>query len=391
MSPSSARVFHDLVLDHTQFYVDDVTAEAAWFADGWGLTAYPVDEPHVTRPSGRVEGVGSGGGRRQRTLGVGGGDIRFVLTEPVADDHPATRYLARHGSGVADIALRVGDATKAFEEALRRGARPVAEPRPCGATVRATIAAFGDVTHTFVQRGRRQPTSIAARTRAMVGAKRESGVDASSPGSVWDTGLSAVDHFAVCLEPGGVAPLASFYKTVLDFRTIFSERIVVGDQAMTTTVVQSRTRNRSGAVTLTLIEPDAHRVAGHLHEFLASHDGPGVQHIAFRTPDILRAVSRIRSRGVEFLSAPGTYYQQLRQRLAPQRHPFDDLRRQNILVDEDHDGQLFQIFTRSVHPRNTIFFEVIERLGAQGFGSGNITALYRAVELERDRTTATAA
>jgi 4-hydroxymandelate synthase len=173
-----------------------------------------------------------------------------------------------------------------------------------------------------------------------------------------------------------------FYQEVLDFDRTLHERIVIGSQAMSIEVVESGSR----AVTLTLIEPDVSRPAGHLEEFLKSHGGTGVQHLAFATGDIVKAVHWARARGVEFLDAPETYYTLLLQRLQPSRHPVEELRRLSVLVDQDHDGQLYQIFTRSVHPRETFFMEIIERVGAQSFGSGNIKSLYQAVELQRGRS-----
>jgi 4-hydroxymandelate synthase len=170
-----------------------------------------------------------------------------------------------------------------------------------------------------------------------------------------------------------------FYERVLDFTMTFGERIVVGSQAIEAKAVQSG----SGAVTLTLIEPDVSQDPGQIDEFLKNHGGAGVQHIAFTTDDIVRTVGSIASRGVEFLTAPDTYYTLLEERLEVVGHTTEDLRSLDLLVDEDHEGMLFQIFARSVHPRNTLFLEVIERLGANTFGGGNIKALYEAVELQR--------
>jgi 4-hydroxymandelate synthase len=170
-----------------------------------------------------------------------------------------------------------------------------------------------------------------------------------------------------------------FYERVLGFRRTFSERIVVGAQAMDSEVVQSR----SGRVTLTLIAPDVSREPGQIDEFLKNHGGAGVQHIAFAATDIVQAISTLRANHVEFLRTPDSYYLMLPKRLDLAAHSVDELRSLNVLADADHDGQLFQIFAKSVHPRRTFFFEVIERLGASTFGSGNIKALYQAVELER--------
>lgn len=169
------------------------------------------------------------------------------------------------------------------------------------------------------------------------------------------------------------------YQETLGFKEIFEERIVVGSQAMLSKVVQSC----KGDITFTIIQPDPEADPGQIDEFLKNHGGAGVQHIAFSSHDAVGSVRALNRAGVDFLKTPGTYYQLLAQRVELMRHGLESLREWNLLVDEDHGGQLFQIFTRSTHPRRTLFFEVIERLGAETFGSSNIKALYEAVELER--------
>ena len=273
---------------------------------------------------------------------------------------------------MADIALRVPNATAAFTEAVRRGARPVAAPTRDGDVVTATIMGFGDVVHTFVERApwldQRSLPGLAP-------------VVASTADGLPQPGLSTIDHFAVCVEPGQIDRTVEFYRHTLDLELTFAERISVGTQAITTKVVQSRT----GTLTLTLVEPDPTGDAGHVDEFLKQHGGPGVQHIAFSADSIVTAVRAAAARGVDFLATPAAYYERLPDRVTLASYSVAELRGLNVLVDADHDGQLFQIFTRSAHPRNTLFFELIERLGARSFGSGNITALYQAVESTRDR------
>ncbi len=367
-----AQTFEDLEVDYIELYVGDIEQAADWLVEGYGFAVY-------------ADSGALGEAAAQRSVGIGGNQIRLVLTQPLAGHHRGTAYLAKHGDGVADIALRAADAAAAFREAVRRGARPVAAPAIRGGVVTATILGFGDVAHTFVQRpaglderalGWLRPVTAATPSRG-----RGRGPDAR-PGP----GLAEVDHFAVCVEAGQADSTVEFYERVLDFKLIFTEHIVVGSQAIVTKVVQSR----SGAVTLTLIEPDVTRAAGHIDAFLEHHGGAGVQHIAFTAGDIVHAVGSIRSRGVEFLSTPATYYGLLAGRLNLSRHSIGDLRRHHILVDEDHYGQLFQIFSKSVHPRETLFFEIIERSGARTFGSGNIKALYEAVELQRSKDGAAA-
>ncbi|MFD3659470.1 4-hydroxyphenylpyruvate dioxygenase [Streptomyces sp. NPDC058659] len=355
---AATAAFSDMVLDHVGFYVADLTRAADWLTGGYGLTVY-------ARSDSEPVGV--------RSLALGRGGIRLLLSEPVAAGHPGAEYVDRHGDGVADIALGVADAGAAFAEAVRRGARPVSAPVARGDLVVAAIAGVGDITHTFVERG------------GGSGERALPGLWPVGPGTVEgpDCGLTEIDHFAICVEPGRIDATVDFYRTVLDFELVFTERIEVDEQVMITKVVQSRSR----AVTFTLIEPDQSRATGHLDEFLKSHNGPGVQHIAFATDDIVRSVGSLASRGVDFLPTPEAYYRLLLERLTPLGHSVGELEGLNILIDEDHDGQLFQIFTRSVHPRGTLFLEVIERMGARSFGSGNIKALYQAVEYEQGRGT----
>ncbi|MEV6301952.1 4-hydroxyphenylpyruvate dioxygenase [Actinoplanes sp. NPDC051861] len=334
-------------LDHVRIYCEDLDAQIDRLVGALGFTVHGT----------------AGGDTYSVDLRAGG--IHLVLTKPVAEDDPGTAYVRAHGFGVADIALANPDVVAAYTEAVRHGARSITPPREHDGVVTAVIGGFGDVVHTLVQR---PPGSLLPGFTPVAGA---------TPGP--DAGLHTLDHLAVCLEPGQLDPTVEFYERALAFDMVFTEKIEVGRQAMNSKVVQSADRT----VTLTLIEPDVSRDPGQIDEFIKNHGGAGVQHIAFGTDDIVTSVSRLAARGVEFLRTPAAYYDLLVDRLTPQHHGVDELRGQNILVDEDHDGQLYQIFARSVHPRGTLFFEAIERMGARTFGSGNIKALYEAVERER--------
>ncbi|MEU4583290.1 4-hydroxyphenylpyruvate dioxygenase [Kitasatospora aureofaciens] len=346
-------VFGEMSIDYVEFYVRDTASAAAIFAENYGFT---------------VSGVADAAGENAHAVSLESANIRLVLTSARWTNHPAGAYVERHGDGVANIALAVGDATRAWKEAVRRGASPVTEPAESNGVITAAIAGFGDVLHTFVQR------TASAGPSTLPGCKAP-----RTPRPGGGSGLLAVDHFAVCLEAGTLNPTVEFYERVLDFRLIFEERIAVGSQAMASKVVQSK----SGKVTLTLIEPDTAGEPGQIDKFLRNHGGPGVQHVAFITDDIVRSVEKLESNGVGFLATPGTYYDLLAERIQLSRHQVPALRKLNILVDEDHDGQLFQIFTKPMNSRGTIFMEIIERMGARTFGSGNIKALYEAVELDQ--------
>jgi 4-hydroxymandelate synthase len=343
-----------MTIDYVEFYVGSIEKNIKWLVDGYGCA---------------VRATSAAGPGEVRSVVVGQGDIDLVLTEPVEQDHPVAAYVERHGDGVANIGLRVPDAAEAFERAVRRGARPVAPPVERDGVVTASIIGFGDITHTFVQR----PAGSAAYDGHGLGAAPGDGRAG--------TGLLEVDHFAVVVGPGQIDDTVEFYRQALDFDLTLAERIVTGDQAMFIKVVQSASR----AVTLTLIESDASTAAGHVDAFLKDHGGAGVQHMALSCADILSSVRRIRDNGIELLSTPDAYYTLLVERVQPDRHSVASLRELNILLDEDHDGQLYQIFAKSVHPRNTIFLELIERAGASTFGSSNIKSLYEAVESQRYR------
>jgi 4-hydroxymandelate synthase len=283
--------------------------------------------------------------------------------------------VARHGDGLATIALAADDPDGALAEAVQRGAVPLPPHlplEPAGAGNRVRVAAFGDVAHTFVRPG--ELLTLSAGLAAGPAADTPAG---PKPLAM----LDAIDHVAACVPAGDLTATTRFYEGVLGFTEIFEEFIQVGDQAMNSRVVQSR----SGGVTLTLLEPAPQGMPGQLDDFLKAHDGAGVQHLALRTADIATAVRTLSRRGVCFLSTPGSYYDELERRLGEVGVPVGTLRELNVLVDRDNEGELFQIFTRSAHPRQTFFVEVIERLGALTFGTANIRALYEAVERDRTR------
>lgn len=345
------------VLDHLVYAVTDLDRAVEDLVSGYGFDVAAV----------RADG------RASSALLVRD-DIRLVVIQGRADDHPATVFVSRHGDGIADIALAVTDLRAAMESALQGGASPSGPRTEEDGCATAAVRGFaGDVVHTFVERAAGIPAGHLPGFRASAVLQARS----TAP----DSGLLEVDHLAVCLEAGELEPTVRFYQEVFGFGRAFAERIEIGGQAMESTVV----RSRSGTVTLTLIEPDTQRDPGQIDEFVKNHGGAGVQHVAFRSADVVRSVRTMRDSGVRFLAAPPAYFDVLRARLDLARHSVKELRETDVLADEDHAGQLYQIFTRSTHSRGTLFFEVIERCGADTFGSGNIHALYEAVEVERSR------
>lgn len=345
-------------IDHVEFHVGDAQHAAFYLCTALGFRLVGRGGPDT----GMVD---------QRSLLVRQGGIHLLLTSALVPDHPAARYVAQHGDGVAVIAIGTSDARDAFDAAVRAGAVPVQPPTECsdGAEIVtvAEVAGFGDVRHRFVQR--------AEGSREFLPGVVESLPHADN-GKADEDLLSAIDHVAVCLPSGDLSSTVDFYERVFDFRMIFEENIEVGDQAMNSKVVQSL----SGGVTFTLIEPDAARQPGQLDRFIARHGGPGVQHLAFLCDDIVGAVTTLTDRGVQFLDTAENYYRALADRIGDTTVDIGDLRRTNVLVDRDHWGEVFQIFTRSMHVRDTYFTEIIDRRGAKTFGSGNIKALYAAVQ-----------
>lgn len=343
------------VIDHLECYVADAERSADYLCKAFGFRR---------RGSGGPE-TGLSGCRsvllRQR-------GINLLLTSPLEEDHPVADYVRRHGDGVAVIAVVTDDARAAFTEAVARGADPVEPPGERGQegarVTFASVRAFGDVAHRFVERD-------GAGGAFAPGILTEEQAQDTAPGL-----LKNIDHIAVCVPSGELDRTVDDYRSIFGFTQIFEERIIVGDQAMDSKVVQ----NDSGGLTLTILEPDITKKPGQIDEFVRAHDGAGVQHVAFLTEDITAAVREFSELGVGFLTTPPSYYDVLSERLGELAVPVDELRELNILADRDHWGLMLQIFTESRHPRKTLFYELIDRRGARTFGSNNIKALYEAVD-----------
>jgi 4-hydroxymandelate synthase len=351
-----------LGIDHVEFYVGDARQTAYYLCTAFGFRVVGQGGPETGLPG-------------QRTLLLRHGDIHALLTSGLVPEHPATEYVSRHGDGVAIVAFGVDDATEVFADVVARGAAAITLPRGYGEGVDritlAVVSGFGDVSHRLVQRSTQDGAF-------WPGAIEPVPVDPREPEQL----LQIIDHAAICVPAGELGATAAFYQDVFGFNEIFAEYIEVGGQAMDSKVVQSP----SGGVTFTLIEPDPTRHAGQIDDFLRWHAGAGVQHLAFRTDNIVTAVEIFATRGVGFLNTPGSYYDALEQRIGPVDLPVPALRKSGILVDRDHWGLMYQIFTQSMHVRRTLFLEIIERHGALTFGSSNIKALYEAKERELSGT-----
>ncbi|MFI0724226.1 4-hydroxyphenylpyruvate dioxygenase [Streptomyces sp. NPDC021224] len=349
-----------LGIDHVEFYVGDARQAAFVLCSAFGFRVHGHGGPETGLPD-------------QRSLLLVQGDCRVLLTSGLRPDHPAVDYVARHGDGVAVIAFGTRDAGAAFAAAVAGGATPVGPPRtyegPDASVRTATVSGFGDVVHRLVERHGAAGDFLPG---AIVPVDEEPAAP-EGPGL-----LRTIDHAAVCLEAGTLEATVAFYRAAFGFDLIFEEYIEVGGQGMFSQVVQSP----GGNATLTLIQPDLSRTPGQIDDFLAWHGGPGVQHLALTTDDIVEAVDALGGRGVGFAPTPASYYSSLGSRLGAVDLPVDRLRPRGILVDRDHWGQMYQIFARSMHVRRTYFWELIERHGARTFGTSNIPALYEAKERE---------
>ncbi|MGH3026558.1 MAG: 4-hydroxyphenylpyruvate dioxygenase, partial [Gaiellaceae bacterium] len=302
-------------------------------------------------------------------------DIRLVVSSSLRRGHEIGEFASIHGDGVKDIALRVPDAREAYRQAVQRGARGVVEPTTdeddFGTIETAAIATYGDTIHTFVNRsdyaGPFKPgfVSVASNGRA------ESGV-----------GLTNLDHVVGNVELGKMDYWVEFYERVFGMTNI----IHFGDDDIQTeysALMSKVMADGSGKIKFPINEPAEGKRKSQIQEYLDFFGGPGAQHVAMASADIVATVQAVKERGFQFLDTPDSYYEEAPGRVGEIAEDFAVLQRHKILVDRDEDGYLLQIFTKTAQDRPTLFFEVIERHGATTFGEGNFKALFEAIEREQ--------
>jgi 4-hydroxyphenylpyruvate dioxygenase len=306
------------------------------------------------------------------------GDIRFVVSAALRADSPIAVHVCKHGDGVHDLAWLVDDARNAFESAIARGARPVREPwtetNADGVLELAQVGAYGETVHTFVNRAGYSSSLLEP------GFTTEN-LPNSRTGPI--VGLRTIDHVVGNVERGRLDDWVRFYNEVLGFSELLhfdKSQIRTNYSALVSTVVWN-----GGNVVMPLNEPADGPRKSQIQEYLESYDGPGVQHIALRTDDIVTTVRALRERGVRFMQVPATYYDEAHSRVGDMDLPWGSLQECGILVDRDEDGYLLQIFTETITDRPALFFEIIERRGARGFGEGNFKALFEAIERDQAR------
>jgi 4-hydroxyphenylpyruvate dioxygenase len=300
--------------------------------------------------------------------------VRFVISTPFDPAHPASEHIKRHGDGVRDIALLVEDADYAFAEAVRRGAEPLVEPHEIkderGAVRRATVKTYGDTVHTFVS----YPSYDGAFLPGFVPAEI-----AGDP-----VGIAAVDHMVGNVELGAMTTWCEWYSKVMGFSRYitFDDKDINTEYSALMSIVMS---DDNKVVKFPINEPASGKRKSQIQEYLEAYYGPGVQHIALLCGDVIETVSRLRDNGVEFLRVPDSYYDELPSRVGDIAESLATLKDLGVLVDRDEEGYLLQIFTKPVQDRPTVFFEIIQRKGARGFGKGNFRALFESIEREQAR------
>src|SRR5215218_4210907 len=362
VAPSKTEDFMPLHgIDHVEFYVGNALQAASFWVKNLGFkeVAYTGLETGVRDRASHV---------------VEQGRIRIVLTGALVPGHAIGEHVARHGDGVKVIALGVPDVDHAYREATARGARGLEEPHDVsddhGTLRRASIATYGDTIHTFVDR------------KGYKGAFMPG--YAPRANDTGDAGLLAIDHIVGNVELGHMDEWVKYYEDVFGMR----EMLHFSDEDISTeysALISKVVADGKGVVKFPLNEPAEGKRKSQIDEYLEYYGGAGAQHIAVATRDIVGTVTEMRRRGVEFLTIPEAYYDEVPVRVPEVTGQLADLREQGILVDRDDEGYLLQIFTKPVGDRPTMFFEVIERHGARGFGDGNFKALFEAIEREQER------
>ena len=347
--------------DYVEFYVGNAKQAAYFYRAAFGMRLVAYAGPET-------------GLRDRASYVVQQGKIRLVLTTPLRPGNAVADHIARHGDGVKDIALWVDDALSAWRETTKRGARSVREPWVLkdddGEVRMASIATYGDTIHTFVERKD-------YRGAFLPGFQAIAEDTVSRP-----VGLLHIDHIVGNVGWNEMNTFVDFYRNVMGFDMFqsFDDKDISTEYSALMSKVMS---NGNGRVKFPINEPAEGRKKSQIEEYLEFYGGPGAQHLALATDDIVHTVGKLREQGVEFLRVPDSYYDELKQRIGKIDESMDDLKRLNLLADRDDEGYLLQIFTRPLEDRPTVFIEIIERKGARSFGKGNFKALFEAIEREQ--------
>ncbi|CAM4081894.1 4-hydroxyphenylpyruvate dioxygenase [Janibacter anophelis] len=359
--------------DAIVFVVGNATQTAHYYQSAWGMELVGYSGPE-------------NGNRDHKSFVLKSGSIRFVVKGAVSPDSPLIAHHTAHGDGVVDISLEVPDVDKCVAQAKAAGARVVREPETVsdehGSVRIAEIATYGETIHSLVQRTVDGRTYEGVYLPGYV-AKESSFVKRDgAPKRLFQ----ALDHIVGNVELGKMDEWVGFYNRVMGFVNMAE---FVGDDIATdySALMSKVVANGNHRVKFPLNEPAIAKKRSQIDEYLDFYRGPGAQHLALATNDILRTVDELRKEGVEFLDTPDAYYDdpEMRARIGEVRVPIEELKSRKILVDRDEDGYLLQIFTKPLGDRPTVFFEIIERHGSLGFGKGNFKALFESIEREQDK------
>ena len=348
--------------DYVEFWVGNAKQAAHFYRSAFGMRLIGYRGPET-------------GARETASYVLEQEKIRFVLTSPLQAGSEIAAHVQRHGDGVRDIALTVDDAESAWRETTARGAKSVAAPQVVedefGPVRRASIATYGETIHTFVERSRYNGVFLPG-YRAV----EEADIVARP------VGLKHIDHMVGNVGWGEMDRWVGFYRDVMGFQLYqhFDDKDISTEYSALMSKVMS---NGNGRVKFPINEPAEGRRKSQIEEYLEFYGGPGVQHIAMATDDIIHTVAKLRAQGIEFLRVPASYYAALQQRVGRIDEPMEELERLGILVDRDDEGYMLQIFTKPVEDRPTVFYEIIQRKGSRSFGKGNFKALFEAIEREQ--------
>lgn len=347
--------------DYVEFYVGNARQAAYFYRAAFGMKLVAYAGPET-------------GLRDRASYMVQQDKIRLVLTTPLRSGNAVADHIAKHGDGVKDIALWVDDAVSAWRETTKRGARSVREPWVVkdehGTVTMSTIATYGDTVHTFVER------------KDYRGIFLPGFEPVPHDPVVRPVGLKHIDHVVGNVGWNEMNSFVDFYRNVMGFDLYqsFDDSDISTEYSALMSKVMS---NGNGRVKFPINEPAEGRKKSQIEEYLEFYNGPGAQHLALATDDIISTVTKLREQGIEFLRVPEEYYNELEKRVGKIDEQMEDLKRLNLLVDRDDEGYLLQIFTRPVEDRPTVFFEIIQRKGARSFGKGNFKALFEAIEREQ--------
>ena len=354
--------------DYIEFYVGNAKQAAYYYKSAFGFQSFAY------------KGLETGD-RECASYVVKQDKIKIVLTTPLNSKSPINDHIVKHGDGVKVIALWVDDATKSWEETTKRGAKsfmkPTLEKDEYGEVVRSGIYTYGETVHVFVERKNYKGVFLPGYT------KWESDYNPKS------TGLKFIDHMVGNVGWNEMNKWVKFYEDVMGFVNFlsFDDKQINTEYSALMSKVMS---NGNGRIKFPINEPAEGKKKSQIEEYLDFYEGPGAQHIAVATDDIISTVSELRARGIEFLShPPEEYYKAVPLRLAAHNHKLKEdietLKGLGIMIDADEEGYLLQIFTKPVEDRPTLFFEIIQRMGARGFGAGNFKALFEAIEREQEK------